>query len=322
MPVLDASHDLAHPVGDDSAWSESYYFNAYSPESDAGFFTRVGIRPNEGTVDGFVWAWLPDGGAAQLRFERPQTEMIDRVLEVGGVRFELVQPMQRWQLSARGEALDGRDLRFEATFDALTRPVGVDRAGQSPDEVDEATAAALRSVAGGHLEQAGRWTGWFEVDGQRVSLDGARGNRDKSWGPRRHDGKGGLRMWRWFSINIGDDTHFGGVRIGTPAGDLHKGWVWTDGEATSVKEWQLTTTTADDGIRHESLDLVAHDKRGREHHLHGDVLRAEKLGPAQPGTVLVYEGLTRWELDGRVGYGVSEYTHVLDDAGVPLVPVE
>jgi hypothetical protein len=38
--------------------------------------------------------------------------------------------------------------------------------------------------------------------------------------------------------------------------------------------------------------------------------------------VLVYEGLTRWELDGRVGYGVSEYTHVLDDAGVPLVPVE
>src|SRR5918996_3696527 len=98
MPVLDASHDLAHPVGADSAWSESYYFNAYSPESDAGFFTRVGIRPNEGTIDGFVWAWLPDGGAAQLRFERPQHEMIDRVLEVGGVRFELVEPMQRWQL--------------------------------------------------------------------------------------------------------------------------------------------------------------------------------------------------------------------------------
>ena len=47
MPLLDASHDLAHPVEDDTAWSESYYFNGYDPSVDAGLFTRIGVRPND-----------------------------------------------------------------------------------------------------------------------------------------------------------------------------------------------------------------------------------------------------------------------------------
>ena len=38
-------------------------------------------------------------------------------------------------------------------------------------------------------------------------------------------------MWRWFSINIGEDVHFGGIRLGTGAGDLHRGWVW-DGDGS------------------------------------------------------------------------------------------
>ena len=182
--------------------------------------------------------------------------------------------------------------------------------------------AALRSVAGGHLEQAGRWTGWFEVDGERVPLDGARGNRDKSWGPRRHDGQGGLRMWRWFSINIGDDTHFGGVRIGTPAGDLHKGWVWTDGEATSIKEWQLTTKTADDGIR-QSRSISSPATSGAASTSSTATSCGRRSWAREPGNRARLRGAhAGWRLDGRTGYGVSEYTHVLDDAGVPLVPVE
>ena len=49
MPVLDASHDFAHAV-EDSAWSESYYFNAY----DLG--RRRALHPHRrapqrGTID-------------------------------------------------------------------------------------------------------------------------------------------------------------------------------------------------------------------------------------------------------------------------------
>jgi hypothetical protein len=52
------------------------------------------------------------------------------------------------------------------------------------------------------------------------ALGEARGNRDKSWGLRKW---GGPTMWRWFSINIGDDVAFGGIRIDTALGNLHRG---------------------------------------------------------------------------------------------------
>ena len=62
MPILEARHDLAHPVEGDGAWSESFYFNGYEPTTDSGLFTRIGIRPNEGTMDVGLSVWLP--GAA------------------------------------------------------------------------------------------------------------------------------------------------------------------------------------------------------------------------------------------------------------------
>jgi len=122
--------------------------------------------------------------------------------------------MQSWRLTA-----DVDRVALDLTFDALTPAVGVDGQGRSGSGASAATGAI---VGKGHLEQAGRWSGWIDVEGTRHELVDARGNRDKSWGPRRW---GAPKMWRWFSINIGDDTHFGGIRIGTDAGDLpHPGW--------------------------------------------------------------------------------------------------
>ena len=66
MPILSEEHDFAHPVEGDSAWSESYYFNAYDPGVDAGLFTRIGVRPNEGTIDVGCSVWLPDDSPSML----------------------------------------------------------------------------------------------------------------------------------------------------------------------------------------------------------------------------------------------------------------
>ena len=107
MPILDASHDRAHPVEGDTAWSESYYFNCYDPDADVGFFTRVGVRPNEGTIDVGLSIWLPGGGIDHVRHVREQRDMIDGVLDVGPVRYEMLEPMQRWRLTANGSSLEG-----------------------------------------------------------------------------------------------------------------------------------------------------------------------------------------------------------------------
>lgn len=316
-PVLDEKHDFAHPVEGDTAWSESYYFNCYCPDTDTGFFTRIGVRPNEGTMDVGMSVWKPAGGLASMRHVREQHEMTDTDLRVGPVAYERVEPMKQWRITADGDSTDG-PVAMDVTFEALIPAIGAD--GQRRDG-QGASAETRQMVGKGHLEQAGRWSGWIEVDGQRRVLGAdARGNRDKSWGPRRW---GGPKMWRWFSVNIGDDTHFGGIRIGTDAGDLHRGWVWIDGEHTSIAEWRVRTDVDDDGVTHKVSHVTAVDKRGREHDLRADVLRVDPGSSGiRPNATIVNEGLARWTLDGRVGYGISEYLHQLDADGRPVVPIE
>jgi hypothetical protein len=333
VPVLDESHDFAHPVEGDDAWSESYYFNAYDPSTDTGLFTRIGVRPNEGTMDVGLSVWLAGRSLAYVNGVREQREMTDTDLSVNGVTYERLAPLKEWRLTCsvpsaavidldRGLVPTGAAaLAMDVTFSALTPAVGVDGqrdAAGSPSGISASTAA---SVGKGHLEQAGRWAGWVEIDGRRHTWGAeARGNRDKSWGPRRW---GGPQMWRWFSINVGDDVHFGGIRIGTPAGDLHRGWVWKGGEATSIREWSVRSELAEDGVTHRALSVVATDKRDRRHELRGEVMRVYGV-PHRTGerSTVVNEGLTRWEYEGRTGYGIAEYLHQLDDDGKPLVPIE
>jgi hypothetical protein len=99
MPILDARHDLAHPVEGDTAWSESWYFNAYDPATDSGLFTRIGIRPNEGTMDVGMSFWLPGGELGTYHWVKEQREMVDSFLEVGAVTYEMVRPGESWRLS-------------------------------------------------------------------------------------------------------------------------------------------------------------------------------------------------------------------------------
>jgi hypothetical protein len=332
MPVLDATHDFAHGIEGDSAWSESYYFNAYDPAVDAGLFTRIGVRPNEGTMDVGLSVWLPGDRIANVRGRREQRVMTDDELDVGGVRYQRLEPMRSWRLTARADAEvlelavgsdtgQSRPIALDLTFESLTPAIGTD--GQGRAARSDGTAASTATTVGkGHLEQAGRWSGTIGCDGETWTLDpaSARGNRDKSWGPRRW---GGPQMWRWFSVNVGDDVHFGGIRIGTPAGDLHRGWVWRDGEATSVRNWDVTSELADDGVTHRVSHVRATDKRDRVHELRGDILRVYGV-PHKTGDryTVVNEGLARWTYEGHTGYGISEYLHQLDDEGRPLVPIE
>jgi hypothetical protein len=330
VPILDPRHDLGHPVESDAAWSESYYFNAYDPSSDSGFFTRIGVRPNEGTMDVGLSLWLPGGELGEYRGVIDQHTMVDTVLEVGAVRYEMREPMRSWRLTFSGEvavracargAVSARTVpaALEVRFDSLTPPIGTDGQPSRPRSVESSAAAG--STGKGHFEQAGAWSGWLEVDGRRYRWDGALGNRDRSWGPRNW---GGPTMWRWFSINIDRDLHFGGIRLGTGHGDLHRGWVHDGRAATSVAEWRVATGLADDELTQRTVHLTVVDKAGREYRLEGEVLRVADIGHTS-GT-LINEGLTRWTYrdphgTDRTGSGIAEYLHQLDDGGRPVVPV-
>ena len=124
-PVLEASHDRAHPVETDSAWSESYYFNCYDPDADVGFYTRVGIRPNDGMIDVGLSIWLPGGGVDHIGHRREQRQMIDTVLDVGPVRYEMLEPARRWRLTADGQSAQGQ-VAMDVIYEARTPLIGGD----------------------------------------------------------------------------------------------------------------------------------------------------------------------------------------------------
>ena len=281
--------------------------------------------------------WLPGGELGEYRWVKEQRDMVDTVLDVGAVRYEMLEALQSWRLTME-DAVQARPtgksraeaeaeahpvkVALDVRFDAITPAVGTDgQPGGGPKSKE--AAAASGTVGKGHLEQAGRWTGTLTIDGVTHEWKSAHGNRDRSWGPRRW---GGPKMWRWFSINIGDDLHFGGIRLGTDAGDLHRGWVWDGTRATSVAEWRVRTELEGVGVTHRVVHLDVVDKSGRTFPLRGDVLRIAPIG--QAGGTLVNEGLARWTYEGEsgggplTGYGIAEYLHQLDDGGRPVVPVE
>jgi hypothetical protein len=162
-------HGTAHPVEkDDLYWSESYYFNGYCAETDAGLLNRIGIRPNEGRVEGFLGIWVPGGGVVCVDAESTTDRMFDTVLEVGGLRFTMLESMKRWRLQSGGTSRDGKQVRVDAHFRALTPALGID--GQSR-KFDGVKAIVMSTIASGHLEQAGAWTGAAQVDGAVFTLE-------------------------------------------------------------------------------------------------------------------------------------------------------
>ena len=134
-------------------------------------------------------------------------------------------------------------------------------------------------------------------------------------------GTGRSRSAIWRTSRARSAADFGGIRIGTEAGDLHRGWVWKDGESTSLSEWRVKTETRSDGVTQKTCHVTAVDKKGREHALRADVLSVFP-GGARKGETVVNEGLARWTYEGQTGYGIAEYLHQFDEEGRPLVPIE
>jgi len=307
MPVLEPRHDFPHAVEADAAWSESWYFNAYSPASRCGFVTRIGIRPHEGIAHALGVFWLPDGSAVQFEERRAAREIADDATWTEHARYERIEPMRGWRVRLGPVVVGGRRLAVDARFSALGPALGVDRAGGAFDSADRAKNAVRSSLASGHLEQPGRWSGMIDVDGERFALEGY-GNRDKSWGPRDTAARG-LHMWRWFSINLGAELHLGGILAGTDGGELSRGWIQERGKTASVRRWEVATTVADDGLTHRALELTAIDRDGRRRMLRGEVDRVVEIGIGEAAGLRILEGLTRFTTDEYEGWGIAEYAH-------------
>ena len=52
-----------------------------------------------------------------------------------------------------------------------------------------------------HMKEPGKWTGWVEVEGERISVDGFHGGRDRTFGVRVADE---IDFWLWLDAGFED----------------------------------------------------------------------------------------------------------------------
>jgi hypothetical protein len=315
-----------HPVGDDPAWSESYYFNFIDPDSKIGMFTRMGFRPGNGWADALHVIYL-EGRRVAFTYGRRDIERdlsrYDGDLSAGHLTLKCITPHKLWQLRYQGPAQDIPDGEILLTR-SKERPEGWFTPATLDMTLDfECLTPPHYAAKGehGHFEQSGRVTGTISLGEDRWQVQGY-GVRDKSWGPRdwgagSQSGAGGRQsegpapFVNWFSMNFGADSALGGSCFLQADGVMRgAGWMQRDGRSEELEEVVIRSSYKPGSIIHTGVELDARTAAGENIAITGDVLSVcpTKI-PMPGGAIFVNEGLAEFRWGEQTGYGIAEHWH-------------
>lgn len=166
-------HQLPEPIataGTDRNFYDRYFFNAQSADGKGFLAAALGVYPHLNVIDA-AFCWMEKGtqrsvfASRLLGMERMDTH-------VGPISVEVVEPLKK--LRVRLQETDGiaADLLFEGRHAPIEEPRFTWR--QGPRTVMDVTRMTQNMAVSGSVT----------VDGERRSVDGWRGTRDRSWGVR------------------------------------------------------------------------------------------------------------------------------------------
>lgn len=319
-PVLVAAapeDEAFHPLARDRRARESVYVNAHDPIRGVCLVASAGLRPG-GRGEALAALGLPDGRVL-FRLDRGKAVLGPRSLTVGAITAAWDPPGVRLHgdfaphelpdfppgplplLLAPRTAAVRMDLSFSPATPAIDFTPGL------PEELRQ----ALAELGSHHVEQSGGWRGELAVDGRATPFDGT-GSRDHSWGLRDWDA---ADHWRLFTLRLpGMAVH--ALAVSARGRLVQGGFVWRDGEARPVTRVDYATDCAGGRWRVLDLEVWADADRMR---VRGTVVRTLTV-PVElerrpwrhlsgaPYRLLLHENFTRYELDGREGYGMAEFT--------------
>ena len=297
-----AGHERWQEAGTSEQWSDSFYFGG-GDGTGLAFYSRIGLRPNEGITEGALGIWIPGEGFL-LSFKRGG---VASEIACGPVRFECRDPLASWDLEFDGtgrlyeraehiathrgryrEASVAGNLRFTGWHAPLTFASGLSSA-----------------VASSHYEQPGAIDGEIEVDGERRMLNG-KGLRDHSWGVRDWQR---VPYWRWFGFVADPDAFLLLNNVGLDDGsETAGGFLMLHGVLAPIVSCE-TESELDPALGfQQSFSARATDDQGRQTLLEGRALEVAPLRQRRDGrTTHVNEALTAYRWEGREGIGISEY---------------
>jgi hypothetical protein len=313
---LTPDDDYTHELGPEPNFNESMYFNFFDTKESLGGFVRLGNRANEGQAEMTVCLYLPDGRVL-FAFKRPSIADND-AFDAGGLRFEVVEPAQRLRTVYEGSVVELAEPREMAdprkafadnpskrvTLDLVHDAVGP-LYGQAHDSDDGRPAE--QQFAKAHYEQHMHVTGALIVDGHEHSIDGY-GLRDHSWGPRHWQA---IHSYEWLTMNFGPElgAMVSVIQRDADGGNARRGGVLIRGDRlVPIVDATVEADYEEGGLYHRAVRARVETAEGETLEIEGEVTGFIPLRNRREGHVThIGEGMTRWRVGDRVGYGLSEF---------------
>jgi hypothetical protein len=311
---LTAQDDYTHPLGPESNFNESMYFNFFDRARNSGGFVRLGNRANEGYAEMTLTLYMPDGSVL-FQFKRADISHND-AMAAGGMKFDVINPMEKLRTMYDGHAVylsepaqmaDPREafrnnpfktVKLDLTHTAAGPVYG--SSGRNHQVVDPE-----KEFAKAHYEQHMAVAGTIEIDGEVMQIDGL-GLRDHSWGPRYWQA---IHSYRWLTINFAPDFGMMVSKVWRSPEEATQGGVIIRGDRLErITSVDIETDFEENGLFHRNL--VAHLTTGDGERLDvsGKVMGFIPLRNRREGmTTHVGEGMTEFRCGDHVGYGLSEY---------------
>jgi hypothetical protein len=325
------THQLPRPFDQvhhpDGSWSDRCYFFVHSPDGSLLVTSGYGNNPNQGTSNAYGKVALADGRHWDFSAGRRITASDQDELSAGPMRWTCIEPLRRWRVE-----LGPNDSGIEWDMEYQPRapmwellPMHV--------EVDGRILVDMY-----HMKEAGGWTGWVQIDGERISVDGYHGGRDRTFGVRVADE---LDYWLWLDIGFDDrsfqawviESHDGSVQyvdggITHVDGTLSKRFVKIeheiefDGDRKRPARAELVFTD-EDGVQYRVTGEAAQhvgvyyglplpkmsleDRGDGEYFLHFPWNSADRdeLVALEEGAMSL-DQLMHFDLDGMPGFGIFE----------------
>ena len=312
---VQAKDDYTHPLGTETNFNESMYFNFFDHARRQGGFMRIGNRANEGYAEVTLTLYLPTGEVL-FNYLRPQISTND-AMDAGGMRFEIIEPLIKHRTTFEGGAVflanpsqmaDPSDAfrnnpKKRVTVDITHEAVGpvYGSAGSQPDAED-----SDRAFARAHYEQHMRTRGTITVDGETLEIDGT-GLRDHSWGPRYWQA---IHSYRWLTCTFGPDL---GIMVSEITreenGPRAQNGVVIRGEGFDrIVKVDLDSEFSEGERHHKRMTARIGTQSGEELVMEGNVLGYIPLRNRRAGMIThIGEGMTEYRLGDRVALGISEY---------------
>ena len=261
FPVHQSSVPMAHTATADANHYDRYFFNGYSLTDDLYFGAAMGLYPNRHIADA---SFCIVRGNRQTSVFRSQRAPLDRwnATTLGPIVVEVVEPLRVLRLSV--DAAD-QGVRADLTFTARSAPI---------EEPHFHLRSGVRTIFDyTRLTQFGTWTGWIELDGERIEVTAhdVWGSRDRSWGvrpigePAPAGAPTGVPQffWLWAPVNFPslsahfDVNEYGDGRRWHETGTLVR--VGGEPEMMRTVDWRITWRPGTRWADAFEYDLIGHD---------------------------------------------------------------